>query len=482
VLAFYIGAVTYGYIYIGLEDLLPAYLVMLSSIIILFFSIFKAGSVIFQKNAYDELASLPITQTAIVISRFIRMYIENLILIFVVMVPAMVVYGVMIKPSVSFYAIGFIVTLFIPFIPITLAVFVGALITAVVSKMRNKSIVSAILSILLVVGVLVGMSQMTGMEEDFSIEAIKDISHVATKIIGAIYPPAVWLGDAMQSGDFITCLACVTGGMVLLGLVVALVSANFHRISRGLYSTNAKHIYKMTSLKTGSVLNALYRREVKRYFSSSVYVMNTIVGPILSVVFAVVILVMGIDKIEGFAQIPIDIKGFVPFLLAGIYCIMPTTSASISMEGKEWWIVKSLPVKTKTLLDSKLLLQLSLILPFYLVSEVIFIIALKPQIVELIWLMITPVVMVLFSSVFGLFINLKLPTFNWENEVQVVKQSASAFIGGVGGFLVVLLMMVPVILVPTEYCDIIKILEFSMLLILTAWIYRVNNRVKLEEL
>ena len=145
--ACYMGGMAYGYIYLGLSKLLPAYLIMLSSIIILFFSIFKAGSVIFQKNAYDILASLPITQSAIVISRFIRMYVENMLLTFIVMLPPMVVYGVMIKPEFSFYIIGLIVTLFIPLLPITISVFIGAVITAIASRMKRKSLVSAILSI-----------------------------------------------------------------------------------------------------------------------------------------------------------------------------------------------------------------------------------------------------------------------------------------------------------------------------------------------
>ena len=77
---FYVSGLTYGYIILGLSDMVPAYLIMISSLLILFFSFFKAGSVIFQRNAYDILASLPISQTAIVVSRFIRMYVENLLL------------------------------------------------------------------------------------------------------------------------------------------------------------------------------------------------------------------------------------------------------------------------------------------------------------------------------------------------------------------------------------------------------------------
>ena len=36
--------------------------------------------------------------------------------------------------------------------------------------------------------------------------------------------------------------------------------------------------------------------------------------------------------------------------------------------------------------------------------------------------------------------NLKLPVFDWDNEVFVVKQSASALVGGVVPFLVMLIL------------------------------------------
>ena len=51
-LCFYVGALSYGYIYIGLERVLPMYLSMISGILIFFFGMLNAGSVIFQRNSY----------------------------------------------------------------------------------------------------------------------------------------------------------------------------------------------------------------------------------------------------------------------------------------------------------------------------------------------------------------------------------------------------------------------------------------------
>lgn len=479
---FYVSGLTYGYIILGLSDMVPAYLIMISSLLILFFSFFKAGSVIFQRNAYDILASLPISQTAIVVSRFIRMYVENLLLTLVVMLPTLVVFGILQQPSVSFYILGVAVTLFIPLFPITISTFLGALITAVSSRMKHKSIVSAVLSLLLAGGILFASSKLAVLEEQFTVEMLQNMSEVLLGFIGKLYPPAVWLGNAMLTGNVLVYLGCIIGGVLLFVAVMVLVSVRFHEICRLLYSTHAKQDYTLEHSKKNSIRKALYKREWKRYFSSSVYVTNTIIGPIMAVVFAITVLVMGVDGVQAELQLPFSIHEVIPFLLAGIFCMMPTTCSSISLEGKEWWIVKSLPIRSKDLFDSKILLNLSLIAPAYFVAELILIFALKPTLLELVWLLLIPVVMVCFSSVFGITINIKLPLLQWENEAAVVKQSASAFIGGLVGFLFVLLCMIPVLCIPIEYSMWVKLGICSIVVLITVVLYQKNNKVNLYDI
>ncbi len=64
---------------------------------------------------------------------------------------------------------------------------------------------------------------------------------------------------------------------------------------------------------------------------------------------------------------------------------LTTSCTSISMEGKQFWVIKSLPIPTKALLDSKITLNLGLMLPFYLISLAAIAIAVKPGLLELLW-------------------------------------------------------------------------------------------------
>lgn len=478
-LCFYVGTLSYGYIYIGLERVLPMYLCMISGILIFFFGMLKAGSVIFQQNSYEILCSLPVSQTAIVVSRFLGMYLGNVILALAVMIPGIAVYGYLLHPGMQFYFLGVIGTLFLPLLPMTAAVLFGALITGVSSRMKHKSLVATALSMVLVIGVMLFSAGISGMEGEITGEMLKDFSGVVTAMIEKLYPPAVWLGNAMVDGNVLSGMLYFGVSIFVFVIMVILVASNFRRICRGLFSTTAKHNYQMTELKRTTILRTLYTKELKRYLSSSIYMTNTIIGPLMMVLIAGVVFFAGTEQIERVLPIEGGITALMPFMLAASACLMTTTCTSISMEGREWWIIKSLPIQTKTVFDSKILLNLSLMAPFYVVAEILSILALKPEKMELFWLLFLPMLFMIFACVFGITVNLRFLNLDWENEVTVVKQSASAMIGGLGGCLVIILCALPVTFITQASRNIIRLIIALAIMGVTLWLYQRNAKTEL---
>lgn len=482
----YIGGLSYAYVYIGLAEILPAYLIMITSLIILMFSIFKAGETIFQKNFYDIITSLPLSNRSIVLSRFIRLYVENLLLALGVMLPAMVVFGVLVKPIWSFYVIGLISAIFIPLLPITISVFVGALIVAISSRSKHRNVVSVVLSMVLVVVIMLGSLGLSAMAEEVDLQAIQNILNMVLDVIKTIYPPAVWLGSAMLTGDFLLCIACVVGALLVFAIVIWLVSANYTWISEGLHSTTAKHNYKMEKLESNHMLGALYQREFKRYFASSVYVTNTIVSPVMGMIFAVAMILVTPDQLAGLAPefyaetgLMLEMRNMFPLALAMTFSMMPITAVSISMEGKQWWIVKSLPIPAKELLDSKLLMNLTITGPFCLLASLLVIIGQKANFMEAVWILFVPIITMLFSFVYGQFVNLRLAVFDWENEVTIVKQSSSAFVGGIVPFFVLMPATMGIMAMPAQYMNVCMLVYCIIIGITTIVLYKKNSKVNL---
>lgn len=479
-LFFYVGGMSFGLIKLGMADIVPAYLITIASLLLFVFGIFKAGSMIFSSKGYDSLSALPITQLQIVSSRFIRMYVEDLILTLVILLPGIAVYGFMIKPGLMMYVLSLVSILVIPLLPLIASTIVGTLITGISARMRHKTMTQTLLTLIFVVVIMLGSFGSSKLEGELTPEAIKNLAGMVHEMIGNIYPPAIWMAEAMLGDTLLGLALYYVLTFALLSAMLYVITKYFHSICSRLYETSAKHNYKMQTLKGKSVILTLYAKELRRYFASSIYVTNTIVGPIMATLMSVSILVVGMEKVQDSIGLPFDLKSFLPFVVAAIFGMMTTTSTSISMEGKQFWIIKSLPVSTKMILDSKILMNLSLIAPFYLVSEVLLIIATKPGLMDLIWLICIPLCLIFFSCVVGITVNLIFYNLNWEREEYIIKQSASSMLGGFAGMLVSLLSVVPFLILPQEYATIGKTVVCVLIFIITIILYSKNNKKQLQ--
>ena len=114
---FYVSLFSYTYIQMGMADVVPVILTATTSLLILFFGIVSSGNVIFQKNSYEVLCSLPISKIDVVISRFFNMYFDNLLISFVVMGTGTVVYGISLGLGFGFYLTSLVGIIFLPFLP-----------------------------------------------------------------------------------------------------------------------------------------------------------------------------------------------------------------------------------------------------------------------------------------------------------------------------------------------------------------------------
>lgn len=451
VLAGYVCGLCYGLVIIGAADILPAYLITISSIITLMLNIFKTGSVIFRRQGYEIMSALPLSKWSIVCSRFFRLYIENMAIVMLIMVPGIIIYGIFATPGISFYLIGILVMLIIPLFPVTVASAIGALLVAISSRTKYKALVEAGLSVLLVVGVMMLTTNLPQNGEEFTIEMFQNIEKMVTEALETLFPPAIWLGEAMVSSNMILLGITATIYLAIFGVVVSGISVNFHKISRRLYGTSAKHNYEMERLQENSIMKALVIREARRYFASGVYVANTIIGPIMGTVLCIALIFMDVESITKSIPVAVNLEAALPFALAAMFMMLNPASISVSMEGKEVWILKTLPLDKKTILNSKILFNLLLCTPFYIVAVIALTIALRPDTWELIGFIIVPVIAILFAVTMGVVVNLSLPKMAWESEAEVVKQSAAAMLGGISGALILLICAAVVALVPGTY-------------------------------
>ncbi len=457
----------------GLGFLVPTYLYVFVSLLTLIFTIFKAGTILFSVKDYDILISLPISKTAIVISRFITMYVQNILISLIILIPGIGTYVYYEKPEFSFYIICLISILFLPLLPLTAASIIGSFITALSSRTKHKNIVETVLIFCIFFGVFYAESILSDKSREMTPAMMGDLASLFHDKIKQVYLPAGWFSEAINGNIFSLVLLIFLP--ILIFSVFAIITGKFFQsICSAINAVSAKNNYKMGVLKKASSTKALLKREMKRYFSSSIYVTNTLIGYILSAIMSVAILVVGKETIlakMGLEMWTNQVDIFFPFLISLMFVIMPTTTSSISMEGKNLWQIKVLPVKSTDIYNSKIFLNLIIAAPFYIICVISLLLAVKPTGLTLLFMVILPLCYIIFTAILGITLNLHFPNFNWENEAIPVKQSMSTFLSMIISFAAIALPLAAKYLLDNVSMESITVITIAILILSSVALY-----------
>ena len=438
-MVFYAGAQTYAFIYMGLADVIPTYLCVMISLLTFMFSVFRAGPALFSLRQFERLSVLPVKPAAIVISRFITLYVTELLVSVLSTGAVLAVCAFAGSFSTWFYISMILASFVLPLLPMTAAMIFGTGIYALTASMRRKNIIQLIFYAVFFVLYFGFINSMNGVTEDMVVDLAEQIGSLRR-----FYPLAGWFSDGVWGNIRLYLLFFAVSFAVFMGF--ALIVGKYYRfICTHLTSNTAKRNFVMRAQKGRSALRACFFRERKRYFASANYVMNTAVGYILTVVL-VAMACFGEAGVLA-TQIPSHVVAkLAPFLLAFLANVSPTTTASVSMEGKHFWLTQTLPVRMRDIVNAKILVNLMISVPCMLISSVLLAIATRPNPVDLLWLIFLPLLYALFGSVLGLFVNLKLPMMNWDHEAQPVKQGKSTLIMMFAGFFTAFLPIIPMLI------------------------------------
>lgn len=484
---------------IGTAEYIPVLFFLTAFSMNLVIGIYRAKATIYRESDLDLVSAFPLSGVDIVASRVFRLYFDNLVIGAAVIIPAFLVYGIMVGCGALFFISIIPVCIISPILPTAIASWIGILFAAIISRNRHKVLTEVILALVIVIGSFavsgvisaktglgstsITVSEKKKMDEQMKAEMAAALTEKMTGVEQA-FPPFKLISEVLQNAEFVGILIYTLISIALIVPTVMVIGKNFFGISRKLFSTRNHKEYRMEELKKQSVITALVKKEAARYFSSGIYVSNTIVNPVMALILAVSLGFVDLNKIvESAGKLPVEINvnNSIPFLLAVIYCMMTITASSVSMEGKSWWIMRVLPIGTKEILGAKLLFNMIFMAPFYLVTEIIMLFTVNAGALERIWLIIIPGITIVFSILFGLFLNLKFPKFNWENEVEVVKQSAAVGLSLVGTLPVLIACMEALILTGTGL-QLLNVGFSLVLIILSLLLYRSILNTKLERL
>ena len=407
---------------------LPVLLVLMSLVAVVlgfFFSLFAAQGVVFGAKDNDLMLSLPISPFALMLSRTLALYLENLVSTVFVLLPAGVIYlwyggpgGWAVLPLLLVSA------LFLNLLPTLLVLIVGFVLAWLSGRFPRKALAASLFQLLMLALILAGSFWLSA--------SLNNVGTAVPAILGFFQGwgrPFLMLAEGVSGGDLLQLAALWAICLLPFLAAVWLFAWQYKSIITRLSTHRTRSDYKLGRLSASGQRGALLHKEARRWFGTPIYVFNTGIGLLMLPGAGVAALIYR-DAITQFLVLARGLA-LAPLLAAGIcFCLstVAITGSSISLEGRQLWLLQCAPVPVSTILWVKIAFQLLVTLPCLAVGWALLCLSFSLTPAEWALLLAVGLFFALMCAPLGLLLNLRFPKLDAVNDAVVVKQSASAML------------------------------------------------------
>lgn len=428
----YVAGIFFGMSYLVGDMLIPAgftwlfYSIMGTTAVMLgaFGSVFNTFSYLYLAKDNDLLLSMPIPPSTVLLSRITLVYGMGLLYSAIVWIPTLVYSWIFASLSPTAIVFGILLLFVIAAFVTVLTCALGWVVAIITVRLKNKNIFTVILSILF-------------------LGAYFYLSSRMSDIITLMTANAETFGGKLKTwGNFIYQLGHAADGNVLSMVIFTLVTAalaalcifilskTFIKIVTISPNTASSPTAKAAAEKPRSVRSALFMRELKRFTSSSLYMLNCGLGVVFLPALGIFALFKknSLDEmLAAFGTLIPNLTSLLPFAVILVVCLILSinviSTPSISLEGKNLWILRSLPVSGSDVLSAKMLLHLLLNTVPALISVVLFSVCFGLDVTYIVMCAAFVYLYIYLTGALGLIIGLKRPNFAWTSETYPIKQS-----------------------------------------------------------
>ena len=415
----------------------PALMLAMAAVLGAVTTLTKAGTALFSAESLDQLLTLPVSRSKVILSRIFSLYFEELLISLGVVLAAGICCAIRMGEYLSpaFWPVLILTVFLAPLIPLGVGGLVGLFVAMVTARMKNKNVFTIIFSLLFLAAIMVFSFSTGTMFGDMS--AVADMMK---EKVYALYPPAR-LFVAGLGGSWGAFLLFAGISLASLALLCFAAVKGFTFFYTAINATASSKAFRMGRQKRTGLLLTLCKKELKQKYNTPIWVMNTDMGTLMAILLTVALIVGGkasitevLEEVFGRGNEAAILFGLV---IAVVQCMNLTASSSVSMEGKGLWLIKSLPVKADAWLRSKLLVSMFPPVAGGLVCGLALTIAWKLPVWNLVMMLAMCALFGWTFSVVELALGIHFARFEWENPAEVVKQGGGVFLSMLITFLIV---------------------------------------------
>ena len=404
------------------------YFLIMANIAILlgaFGSIFNTYAGLYLAKDNDLLLSMPIPVGTIMTARLLNVYLMGTMYSITALLPALIVYWVIAGPTVSRIVCGIILLIIVTAFVLILSCLLGWVVAKISLRLKNKSFITVIASLVFIGAYYFFYFKANTLLQDL----IQNAEIYGENIKGAV--GFLYQFGRIGEGAWVPAILFLALTVLLLAAVWIILSRTFLGIATSSgHTERIRYVRKSVTQKT--IFGALLSKEFSRFTSNANYMLNCGLGVLLIPASGVLLLIKGRQICEVLESVfesrPDIVAIFVCTMLFMIASMNDMAVPSVSLEGKSLWILQSMPVPPKKVLLAKASVQLILTgipMLFAVICSAVIVNASLPVKLLLFFL---PLVYTLFSTVYSIFIGIKMPILNWTNEITPIKQSGAILI------------------------------------------------------
>lgn len=473
-LTFSITMITDGAINATKEYGLTFYLIPLFFVMISFFlfqlSIFNTKSIMYSARDNDLLLSLPIPSKSILFSRVLITLLWSFLISLFIMLPMLITYAVRVGVSFDFVIMSLVTLIILPIIPTILASIFGYLIAFLTTKSNASKWIEYVLSLGMILFFVLIFSNI----ESILMYVVNNFDKIENFIKYGFY--SIYLVIEMFSkSSYLSLILCLIINFGLFFIFLHALNLNYKKLLSLLNEKKTKTKFQLKKLKHTQAKQILFFKEAKRYFSSPIYVFNTLFGVIIMLISSLAVFFTDKKDIINLIKeggLNLNLFSVVILMVTFIAFLSNTSCASISIEGKNLWILKSLPIKLKSIIVTKVMFNFIVMIIPIIISIFAFSFVFGFSMIEMLFLILVAIISLGCSSMFGIIINLKFPKLDAIDDTVVVKRSLSVIIATV-------LPLILIMTLGTIYPFIEKYISLNNYLIILFSIVFVLNIVQI---
>lgn len=468
----------------------------MACVAIILFGLVPMVSYLYFSRDNEFMMSLPVRPSTIFLAKLTVVYLTEMVVGVIVMIPALITVGIAVGMNAWYYVIVVIAAVIVPAVPMVLISIIAIPLMYAVSFFRNKGAFASVAMILLfaivfgayymIIGKL-GASGNADIDPEAFVAAVQSAFTTVTRILfmlSSVAYFAVGAGKGFTDGKSETPFgtfdalraSAINVGVFLLSAAVlvtiaALISAAVYRKAASKISEGGgkKQSAGRGETKTFSPIKALFKKEWREMFRTPAFAFHCLGGVVLC---PIVLVFFATSMRNGFVagtpdEIPVDASTI--NILVSFLCILMTSTIGVSMnvgastaftrEGRNFYVLKTIPVEYKTIVKAKLSLYLIISSVTVIVSSIISAILAFHTVNFICGTMFLLVYNYGFNC-FCMYFDLFRPKLNWVTQNEAVKNNRNVMLPMLINMGVSLLL----ILVPTLFMTMVPIHALALAL------------------